>query len=77
VTCFAYYNQAATGGIIAAGIIAAIVIAAVIFAALAAVGARQAYIYMQMKQGPMGGASGNPLYVPGGGAGENALYKSN
>jgi len=74
VTCFAYYNQAATGGIIAAGIIAAIVIAAVIFAALAAVGARQAYIYMQMKQGNMGAAQGNPLYSPSNAGGESPLY---
>lgn len=74
VTCYAFYNQAATAGIITAGVIAGIVIGAVIFAAAAAVGARKAYLYMQLKQGNMGAAQGNPLYSPSAAGGESPLY---
>jgi len=62
------------GGIIAGGVIAGIVVAAVVFAALAAVAARKAYLYMQLRGGPMGAAQGNPLYTPSAAHGENPLY---
>jgi len=74
VTCFAYYNKGVTAAIITGGVIAGIVVGAVIFAALAAVGARQAYMYMQLRQGGMGAASGNPLYAPSAAGGENPLF---
>jgi len=74
VTCFAYYDKKKAAGIIAAGAVAGIVIGAVIFAALAAAGARQAYMFMQLRQGGMGAAQANPLYTPGGGSGENPLF---
>jgi hypothetical protein len=73
-TCYALYNKAATGAIIAGGVIAAIVVAAVIFAALAALAARKAYLYMQLRQGNMGAAQSNPLYTPGTASGENPLF---
>jgi hypothetical protein len=75
VTCFVLYEKAKTAAIISGGIIAAIVVAAVVFAALAALAARKAYLFMQLRQGNMGGAMGNPLYVPTQGSGVNPLYK--
>jgi len=76
LTCFAYYDKAATAGAITAGVVAGIVIAAVVFAALAAVGARKAYLYMQMRQGNMGAAQSNPLYAPSRTGGVNPLFAS-
>jgi len=74
VTCYLFYNQAQAAGIITGGVVAGIVVAAVVFAALAAVAARKAYLYMQLRGGPMGAAQGNPLYTPSAAFGENPLY---
>jgi hypothetical protein len=76
VTCFAYYDKKKTAGIIAAGAVAGIVVGAVIFAVLAAAGARQAYLFMQLRQGSMGAAQGNPLYTPSAAQGNNPLFGS-
>lgn len=53
---------------------AAIIVAAVIFAVLAALAARKAYLFMQLRQGNMGAAQSNPLYTPGTASGENPLF---
>jgi hypothetical protein len=74
VTCFAFYDKAATAGIITGGVVAGIVVGAVVFAALAAVAARKAYLLLQVRQGNMGAAQGNPLYAPTGGSGVNPMY---
>lgn len=76
VTCFLAYEKKKAAAIITAGAVAGIVIGAVVFAALAALGARQAYMWMQLRQGAMGAAQGNPLYQPNQNAGENGLYAS-
>jgi len=75
VTCFAYYNKAATAGVITAGALAGIIVAAVVIAAVAAVGARKAYLLLQLRQGNMGAAQGNPLYSPSPAGGENPLFQ--
>jgi hypothetical protein len=76
LTCFAYYDKAATVGLITGGVLAAVVIGAVVVAALVSAAAGKAYLYMQMKQGGMGPAQGNPLYENANRGGENPLFKS-
>jgi fibro-slime domain-containing protein len=75
-TCYALYEQVKTAAIITGGILAAIIVGAVIFAALAALAARKAYLYMQLRNANTSGVSNNPLYTPSGGAGDNPLFKA-
>jgi len=75
-TCFVAYDKGTAAAIITGGVIAGIVIAAVVAALLVAAAGRQAFLYMQLRQGGMGPASSNPLYAGGGGSGENPLFNS-
>lgn len=74
VTCFLYYKKKTAAAIITGGAVAGVVIGAVIFAVLAALGARQAYLWMQLRTGAIAGAQANPLYQPNLNAGVNPLY---
>jgi len=74
VTCFLYYKKKTAAAIITGGVIAGIVIGAVIFAVLAAIGAKQAYLWMQLRTGAVAGAHVSPLYQPNDNAGQNPFY---
>jgi len=74
-TCLAVYDKSVVAGI-TAGATAGVVVAAVAVAALVGFGGKKGYDYLMAKNSPIGDVGNNPLYAPGSGSGQNALYRS-